>query len=367
MSENPRKSNIFKDSLALLKSDEADAVNLRKLLRFALVLFLLFAICFGLTFVFLLRGQKAFQLPEYRNQDILKVLDSSSRLKLNTQILPKYSIDVPAYTVIQQRPDPGTLVKPNRRIQLTVSLGKKVTEMPDFKGKSLEEARVELQTLFSAFERPPLIVENRQYSAKIPANLIMSQAPKAGEPINYDKSISFLISRGIATNEISVPNYRFKNFKEVRTELEDLGIDVRMRAVEVSRSKDVGKILKQSINKDSRLKRGDSIQFDVGVARDFSLEGVENRPVVRVITIKVPYLTSQLQSEEEASIIDNDNSERLNSVRMLSVLVEDQLGREMRFEEKVVAGQTIDVPYETVGRGKVTIFIDKDRYLERSF
>ena len=63
----------------------------------------------------------------------------------------RISSDDAKWTVIEQEPAAGTLVKAGRPVLLVVSRGPIVDHVGDYVGRDLDEVRLELQTVFASY------------------------------------------------------------------------------------------------------------------------------------------------------------------------------------------------------------------------
>ena len=346
----------------MMRLEESDGVNTRRLIRFFILSALFFLFIFGATFIALLRWDQEIQLPNFQNQEIMEAIKKLQRLKLHPYIIVRNSKDVPAYAIIEQSPAPGTFVKAGRKIKFYVSSGEKKRNMPDFIGRDFYEVKAELLDLFSTFEWIPNIIERRKYSETLPKDRIIEQQPPAGLEINPRENLVFTVSRGIASNEILIPHYRWRSYKDVSSELEDRHIEVTYRTEEISLESNVGKIIAQSVRAGTSLKKGDKIEFLIGVTRGF--EGSE-REIYRVYSLKVPPRSRVEPLEEGLTNVfplpeaeGHYSPEVLSKLRRVSLTVDDSLGREIRFDEYVYAGSFVDLPYKTKGAGTLTVYLD---------
>jgi len=122
-----------------------------------------------------LREGLEIQVPDFLNKSYEDAysIARSHRLYLITDGR-EYSDDVQADRIASQRPLPGTLVKPGRRVHLTISRGPQILKVPDVVGKSPRDAEFELR-------ETGLIVAEKRYrqSRRYPPGVVVDQRPKA--------------------------------------------------------------------------------------------------------------------------------------------------------------------------------------------
>lgn len=86
----------------------------------------------------------------------------------------EYSDAAPVNRIASQRPLPGTLVKPGRRVHIILSLGPQSLKVPDVVGKSPRDAEFELMNA-------GLTVIEKRYrpSRRYPPGVVVDQRPRA--------------------------------------------------------------------------------------------------------------------------------------------------------------------------------------------
>lgn len=104
---------------------------------------------------------------------------------------------VAAGSVIRQTPAGGASMKKGSTITLVVSVGVKMTEVPDITGKTEAEAR-ELITA-AGLSANPLPAE---FSEDVESGLVISQDPEAGGQVPVGSAVAFIPSKGVESSEI---------------------------------------------------------------------------------------------------------------------------------------------------------------------
>ena len=345
-----------------------------QLIRFTVVIAFVFILFFSITFLILMRGTKERKVPNLINKDLMLSIQDLQRLNLKPIIHSKYSSENPIYTIISQNPRPGMAVKEGRKIILIVSKGKKINQMPKLIGTNIVDARMILLNLYSSFQKLPPLIINKRYSSNYNKDIIINQIPSPGSPINEEENIILLVSRGIFSNRLKIPNYRWEYYRDVEKQLESLGIDVKLRLALSQSSENYGKILKQNVPPGSILKKGDDIIFTVASAPDFK-DSLQKEKSYRFYTISVPYRQEnkfKKRKEENSPHGKNEfpiqpEQESNKKIRKLTLIVIDKGGRSTEFSEYVYAGSTIDIPYRAIGSGEIKIYLDGELYKTQSF
>lgn len=349
----------------VLTLEEAGFINTRRLIRFFLFSLVFFTFIFGSTFVLLIKSYDEVQLKNVVGQDAITAIKTLQAQKLKTYIVTKSSPKYERFKVIKQKPSAGTSVKQNRTVTLTVSLGQKISKMPNFVGKNIYDAKERLLDLFSAYTTVPNVVEQRRYSTSIKEGFIIKQQPEKNSPIDPEENILFVVSRGIASNKIRIINYQWQNYKTVKNALEELGIDVRARSVFTIDLDRIGLIFAQSIPPKTILKAGDNIEFKVGIRRDLD-EEIFKSEIYRVYSFKVPTKNqsshNRYNNKQRIKMTPSEINRAKGNLRLIEVIVRDELGRSSQFKEWTYVGRQLDIPYKTYGQGSAAVYINGERH-----
>ena len=122
----------------------------------------------------------------------------------------------PAGTVIMQTPEYDTQLKKGETVLLVISTGPEEKVVPEVKGKMLEAARAELETLgISVVELPDRVLSN------LPWNTVINQSPEAGETITGG-----IVQLTLSGGSVTLPQLAGKSRDDALKELTNLGITV---------------------------------------------------------------------------------------------------------------------------------------------
>jgi len=136
-------------------------------------------------------------------------LDNSGLEGLQGDI--RYDPSKPIGTVIEQTPPADQIVKDGRRIYLVISGGEQLYDVPNLVGRSLREAKFMLsQRNLDAQE-----VEYKN-SVQYPNGIVLSQIEPAGSKVKKGTLIGLIISSGMESGDIKVPDLAGKNVEEAK-------------------------------------------------------------------------------------------------------------------------------------------------------
>lgn len=123
----------------------------------------------------------------------------------------RYDPSKPIGTVIDQIPPSDQIVKDGRRIYLTISGGEQLYDVPNLVGRTLREAK------FILTQRS-LLVQEVEYkpSVQYPAGIVLSQLEATGSKVKKGTQIGLIISTGMESGDIKIPDLSGKNVEEAK-------------------------------------------------------------------------------------------------------------------------------------------------------
>jgi serine/threonine-protein kinase len=151
--------------------------------------------------------------------DAFHVLDSLKLEPRKGEVRPDK--EYPEGFVVAQNPNPEQIVKPNRRIYLTISGGEQLAIVPELKGRSLRDTKF-------ALERSGLKLGNllREVSKEFPEGTIISQDLAAGARVKRGSFIRVTESAGQFVDSLVVPSVLGKTLNDAQKILTQKGLKV---------------------------------------------------------------------------------------------------------------------------------------------
>ncbi|MET7474476.1 Stk1 family PASTA domain-containing Ser/Thr kinase [Streptomyces sp. NPDC005648] len=162
-----------------------------------------------------------------------------------------YSDTVARGTVISSDPEPGTRIRDNARVSITLSDGPETVQVPDLTGRTLAEARDRLKK--SGLE-PGMVT--REFSDEVPKGSVLSTAPGAGTERHAGSAIALTVSKGSA---VDVPDVTGEDLSAARSDLEGAGLTVEIAATRVNSPYDEGQVAAQTPQGHGRAAEGDTV------------------------------------------------------------------------------------------------------------
>lgn len=172
----------------------------------------------------------------------------------------------PKGTIVLQRPEEGSTVKVGRRVYLFVSGGEPTVIVPMLIGKSVRDAKF-------ALERIGLVLGTvEQVPSNNPKNMIFDQEFVEGTPIKKGQTVGVLVSSGIETGEISVPDLIGRSLMEAGKILADSSLKIGKLNYQKSFSLLPNTVIDQYPSKGTMVNPGDAIDLFITKAGDDEIQ-----------------------------------------------------------------------------------------------
>ena len=169
----------------------------------------------------------------------------------------RYSSQVPAGMVLVQMPKAGRTAKIGRTVKLTKSLGLRKVIIPDLRGKSQKQADISLSR--AGLVQGEVIKGAHQ---SIPRGVVIRTIPMAGDTVRVGDTVKVVISAGVTTGRILLPNFEGILMDEIYPEMDKLGFKVG--SIKRRKSEDgarPGSVIETSPKYGDYLKPGTRVDF----------------------------------------------------------------------------------------------------------
>jgi len=212
------------------------------------------------------RHDTAVTVPEVKDrpfEEASQILQRRS-LQVERQRAQQYNPRVPRGEVLDQQPPANALVKPGRRIYLTVNAGQTpVVQMPDLGGTSIREAKNRLMALGLQTAR----VRPDPVPAPYP-NTITKQSPAPDDSVQKGTSVNLWYSQGLGDEETTVPDVRGMQVPSAQRALLDRNL--RSVVVDTTQDADLSQVPVQSQSRAPGTNVREGVEIRLFVQRDTS-------------------------------------------------------------------------------------------------
>jgi serine/threonine protein kinase len=161
-------------------------------------------------------------------------------------------------TIISQKPVEGFKVKENSKIEVIVSKGEQLEEVPNLVGKTLSAAKLAITN--AGFQVGKV---EESYDDKYEADEIISHTPNAGSNAPKGSKINLLVSKGEAPERVSMPNLIGKPLEEAKRIIEDSKLKLGEVRSKESTEYSSNYVIEQNITAGTLLEEGSTINLSV--------------------------------------------------------------------------------------------------------
>jgi beta-lactam-binding protein with PASTA domain len=303
---------------------------------------LAFAFLVGLAVFFAaVQGEEQIMTPDVCGKDIVDALLELQEKELYPRIqLRRPDTAVGRGIVLEQDPPAGAIVKAGRRVRLVVSQGVMINNMEDYRGRSIETVRAEMQALLSSNLPSVSIKEPFMYEySHEPAGVILEQHPEPGSSINSSTVLEFVVSRGNGREPIKTPKFTGLSVKEALDLIGETNVDFVFKTRPVLENEKAETVVEQSPLPDIEIEADARITLTVA-SPEKAAEG-EVFSLFTYTMTKNPYplktlLSAQLPSGERQILLETTFSGGELAVPYKlpsgSVIILSLLGRELHRE-----------------------------------
>lgn len=172
-------------------------------------------------------------MPRYTNYNEGVTVPDVTRISLSEAeaLLTSYGLRVevsdrrahsafPADYVIDQAPSAAQIVKPNRKVYLTVNTAERPqVVMPNVENLSLRNAQIQLQNY-------GLVIGTTSYESSRFKNTVLRQSVRAGSNIDKGTIVDLVVSDGLGDKIVTVPEIIGLRLAEAQLKLREVGLRV---------------------------------------------------------------------------------------------------------------------------------------------
>lgn len=208
------------------------------------------------------RHDVAIQVPDVMSMPFEAAVERLAEADLTAEEYVLRKPNLPRDTVIDQRPHAGALVKPGRRVYLTVNTGDTTTvSVPRVIGLSLREAQSRMVIL--GLTVPEVLPDSIPASH---ANTVTRQEPEPGERVPHGTDITLWYSTGLGDAYVEVPDLTGMPTDEAQ----ELLLRLRLRSVVLGdeTADAVPLVLDHDPEAGTRVREGTEIRLRISDPRD---------------------------------------------------------------------------------------------------
>ncbi|MBN1648707.1 MAG: PASTA domain-containing protein [Spirochaetales bacterium] len=213
-----------------------------------------------IVFIVKLEGKEKVEVPDVV---MMKLEDAMIELQ-ERRIIPYIHLvytsdDDDKGLVMVQSPASGTTVKADARVVLSVSKGKVIDKLEDYRGQNIEIVKNEIRNNFPDVEILPFT----ERTDETPYGTILDQKPLPGEKITSDTVIKFIISRGQEGEIVQVPLVEGMSYMQAIRQCAAHNLTFFVALVKNTSGDVPGSVKKQNPEFNSRVPRFTQLEFEI--------------------------------------------------------------------------------------------------------
>ena len=240
-------------------------INMMPILAAVLLLLVLAAVVAGLWITILSpeAGTAEVPVPKLIGRTYQDVSNDKS-LKFELVVTARrhdstYDEDV----IIEQSQPLGKMVKEGSTIELTLSLGKRTLEMPNYINWDYIEANSDIRT---KMEKTVSVTYLYEPSDTVQANKIIRTDPIVGQTVTEGQSICFVISQGTKTDIVQMPSLLGMTEEQARSMLSSFHLNIGTVDTSISDAYAPGLVIEQSTPADVEVPIGMTVNITLSRA-----------------------------------------------------------------------------------------------------
>lgn len=194
-------------------------------------------------------------MPTTTGRDLADVQADLGAIGLASSVEEEFSDEVQSGIVTHSDPEGGSSVHKSTNVQLYVSKGIDMKDVPNVVGKGQDEAS---RTLTDAGLALGAVTD--AYSEDVPPGQVISQSVAAGTSLAHDSTVDVVLSKGREPR--TVPTLTGKGASAAKSSIEALGL-VASPTEAYSDTVPEGQVISQQTREGSTVYRGDSVSYTV--------------------------------------------------------------------------------------------------------
>jgi serine/threonine-protein kinase len=174
----------------------------------------------------------------------------------------EFDDNIPDEGVISQSPERGEKVKKGRKIAVVLSKGKEIAVIPDVRGLTERQARIEMKKVGLSVGKV-----KKSFSESVPAESVIDAFPQSGTTVSRALEVDLFVSKGVKPTHTEVPNLVGESITSAKEKLAESNLSTGKISYENNASLLPGTIISQSAAPGSHLPLESSVDLVVSVIR----------------------------------------------------------------------------------------------------
>ena len=196
-------------------------------------------------------------------------------LQQDSAVEKEPSPNFPEGHVIEQEPPANFKVKLNKPVRLTLSMGSEMIAVPDVAGQFLKDAETALRN--TGFRRQHVAAVHSDRYSEI--NTVIAQTPWAGTMHQRGTPVNLLLSLGVRSKVLRMPDLRRMPIDEVRSLLESHGLRIGEESVQPHPEINEGLIISHDPPAGELIPIGQVVNLEISGSRRVQTDRLHSIPI----------------------------------------------------------------------------------------
>lgn len=263
------------------------------------------------------------QVPDVAGLPLQQAREELEGLGLEVDTTEEPSPDVERGSVIRSNPAAGSTLQEGASVQLTVSSGKEVTDVPDLTRLTLQQASSALQAVGLSLNSQA----TEEESDSVPEGQILQQNPAAGTQISKGSQVSVTVSSG--PKQVRVPDLTGLQLAQAQSTLDSL--DLESEIVYVDSLEPEGKVLSVA-EQGSMVDARSSIRLEVSNGQLFEMPDLTRATESQALA---KLRSAGWTAPESSLVMGSEVKTGLITDRKLIAATEPQAGQTLRKDARI--------------------------------
>ncbi|MEU2288155.1 Stk1 family PASTA domain-containing Ser/Thr kinase [Streptomyces sp. NPDC013178] len=204
-------------------------------------------------------ADKPFAAPNFVGQTLQSAQTMAGNVELKLVPTQKPCENTPKNSICDQNPPAKADVNKGDTINVTVSTGAPKVAVPSVLGKTLEDAKAELEG-----DKYQFTVETKEEVSTEEAGTVIKQNPELGNEVEKGSKITLTIAK--AEEKATVPDVLNQSCDTAKAQMQQNDLVGNCTEVETQDPNQVGKVISTTPQANSQVDKGSQVQIQIGKA-----------------------------------------------------------------------------------------------------
>ncbi|MER5371575.1 Stk1 family PASTA domain-containing Ser/Thr kinase [Streptomyces sp. NPDC002553] len=215
-------------------------------------------------------GDQPFKTPNFVGQTLTQSQTMAKNVELKLTTTEKPCENQPKGSVCEQNPVAGANVNKGDTVNLVVSTGAPKVAVPSVLGKTLDEAKAELEDDKYQFD-----VKTKQEISTEEPGTVLKQDPVLGSEVEKGTKITLTIAK--AEDKATVPDVLGASCEAAKSQMQQNNLVGNCVEVDTQDPNQVDKVIQTDPQANSKLSKGSTVQIQVGKSTQVQVPNLQNQ------------------------------------------------------------------------------------------